>query len=506
MASKANEFDQGQEPLIVEDASTSTTPWTPLFWLPCTFDPVVFTDVMINLIKNPNINSSWLFRADILHDEEGEDALAGPSPVEYQLQIPSFSGFQCKRYMIRKLIPRNTLRDDPLDQTCLIYECTAGDERQTLVVYLPHVSSPDNVPFYHPKVRGIAFLHRWNAQAAASNISISYLFFPDLEPTTKLTRTALHLLTVIGKHGEGRVTGYVKRVHHDIVIPQAPFQNRYAALKQKYAKPLIDGWAETTDPLKHVFEDLGIAAFLIELWAGMYATTITPFPGFVDIGCGNGLLVYILNKEGYAGWGFDARARKSWETYNTRVVISGTEQDSLRQSVLVPSVLLPSPSSTTTDPSLSSTAIHPGLFPQGTFIISNHADELTPWTPILATLSQSPFVMIPCCSHNLAGAKYRAPPPKDKTKSESAYSSLVAWVEDIARDCGWEVETEMLRIPSTRNTALLGRRRRIGGKEFGDEEEEVVVEEMERVVRKYGGAEGWVENAMRLVKTGPRGH
>ncbi|KAJ9160567.1 tRNA Um(44) 2'-O-methyltransferase [Coniochaeta hoffmannii] len=493
MATKANEFAPGQEPLIFEDLTTSTTAWTPLFWLPCSFDPAIFTDVMLNLIKNPNINSSWLFRADILHDEEGHEGLAGPSHVDYQLQIPSFSGLQCKRYMIRKLIPRNTMRDSPLDQTCLIYEGTAGDEQQTLVVYLPHVSSPDDMPFYHPMVRGIAFLHRWNPQQANGSISISYLFFPDFETTTKLTRTALHLVTVIHKHGEGRVAGYVKRVHHDVVIPQAPFQNRYASLKQKYAKQLIDGWAEATDPLKHVFEDLGIAAFLIELWADMYANH--PFPGFVDIGCGNGLLVYILNREGYIGWGFDARARKSWEAYSTRVEVSGTEEDSLRQAVLVPSVLLPDPPGSN-EAVTDETSIHNGLFPLGTFIISNHADELTPWTPILAAISRCPFVMIPCCSHNLTGAKYRAPPPKDKTKSESSYSSLVAWVEDIARDCGWEVETEMLRIPSTRNTALLGRKR-------AAEYEEVDVRD---IIQKYGGAGGWLENAMKLVKTGPRGH
>jgi tRNASer (uridine44-2'-O)-methyltransferase len=494
MATKANEFAAGQESLIVEDAATSTTPWTPLFWLPCSFDPPVFTDVMMNLIKNPNINSSWLFRADILRDVEGDAMLSSASRADNQPYVPSFSGFECTRFMIRKLIPRNTLRDDPLDQTCLIYESTAGDEQQTLVAYLPHVSTPDDVPFYHPKVRGIAFLHRWDARESTGNISISYLFFPDLETTTKLTRTAMHLVTVIRKHGEGRVSGYVKRVNHDVVIPQAPFQNRYAALKQKYAKQLIDSWAETTDPLKHVFEDLGIAAFFIELWTEMYASS--PFPGFVDIGCGNGLLVYILNQEGYSGWGFDARARKSWDAYNTKVQISGTEQSSLRQSVLVPSVLLPEGPETSNTSAAEDTKIHDGLFPRGTFIISNHADELTPWTPIIATISQCPFVMIPCCSHNLTGAKYRAPPPKDKTKSESAYSSLVAWVGDIARDCGWEVETEMLRIPSTRNTGLLGRKRTADYEEV----------DIPGLIHQYGGADGWLENAMKLVKTGPRGH
>ncbi|CRK47407.1 hypothetical protein BN1723_020277, partial [Verticillium longisporum] len=112
---------------------------------------------------------------------------------------------------------------------------------------------------------------------------------------------------------QGQAAGYVKKVHHDVVIPQARFQDRYSALKLKHAARLVSTWAEVTDPLKHVFEDLGIAAFLIELWADMYRDQ--PFPGFVDIGCGNGLLVHILLLEGYAGWGFDARERKSWATY-----------------------------------------------------------------------------------------------------------------------------------------------------------------------------------------------
>lgn len=159
----------------------------------------------MNLIKNPNINSSWLFRADILHDEEGNGGFTAPSEVGYDLQIPSFSGFECRRYMIRKLIPRNTQRDKPLDQTCLVYESTGSEDvQQTLIVYLPHLSNPEDVPFYHPKAKGVGFLHSWNAKEPTGTISIHYLYFPDTEVTTKLTRTALHLLTVISKHGEGK--------------------------------------------------------------------------------------------------------------------------------------------------------------------------------------------------------------------------------------------------------------------------------------------------------------
>lgn len=38
-------------------------------------------------------------------------------------------------------------------------------------------------------------------------------------------------------------------------------------------------------------------------------------PSFVDMGCGNGLLVHILNSEGYKGVGYDVRSRKMWAQY-----------------------------------------------------------------------------------------------------------------------------------------------------------------------------------------------
>ncbi|KAK3331071.1 hypothetical protein B0H66DRAFT_87275 [Apodospora peruviana] len=514
MVFKPDELSEAAAPVVLQDieSSTTTCTWRPFFRHDCTFNPAIFTDVMINLIKNPNINSSWLFRADILHDAEGSSQPI-PTPVEsgdHSPSTPSFVGFELRRHIIRRLIPRNTMRDKPLDQTCLIYQCPSSSDEvreQTLVIYLPHVASEADMPFYHPVVRGIAFLHEWTAVESRGSVSVSYLFFDESEPSIKNTRTALHLLEAIYKHGQGRVDGYKKRVQHDVLVPQARVQNTYTALKQKYARTLIVGWAESTDPGKHVFEDLCIAAFLIELWADMYGQG--PFPGFVDIGCGNGLLVYILIQEGFKGWGFDARARKSWLAYNTRLesldpigVTSkkvqdhesglGYSLDSLRQLVLLPPPAasddgLTKISSEDFNPDL----IHAGRFPKGTFIISNHADELTPWTPILATISDCPFIMIPCCSHDLTGQRFRAPPPKDKTKADSTYSSLVSWISQIARDCGWEPEVEMLRIPSTRNTAVVGRKR------LGDTSVDI-----QAIVDRYGGTSGYLETVIRLAKGG----
>ncbi|PON22710.1 hypothetical protein TGAM01_v208396 [Trichoderma gamsii] len=578
MVFQPQEIPPGSPPLI-EDEDAVNGVWVPIYSHACTFGPGVFADKMMDLIKNPNLNSSWLFRADILYDEkqrtegstntntntstssgdcDGATTTAAaitnnsngsadadavdPDSTGLSLQSPVVSpiavairGMPLVRTLVRRLIPRNERRDKPLEQTCAFYT-TAKDPAQdglqatvpaassaassaapaaqaTLVIYMPHAPSADSLPFYHPKVRGIAHLHQWDGQGQGT-ISVHFLPYPEHPLTdSKLRRTAYHLLEVLDKHGHGAVKGYVKRVNHDLVIPQDRFQNRYALLKSKYARQMVDSWAEKTDPSKHVFEDLGIAAFLIELWNDMYPKDTTTFPGFVDIGCGNGLLVALLTREGYSGWGFDARERKSWAQYRTRGHASPSGF-SLEERLLLPSIVVATPAATSGQAQASHQAeaepethlllrdgvIHDGAFPPGTFIISNHADELTPWTPILAASSRCPFIMIPCCSHNLTGEKFRAPPPRDKAKAKSTYASLVDWVSRIAEDCGWKVETEMLRIPSTRNTCLLGRTRT-----RGDSGQETQVD-VAALVEKYGGTGGYYENVAKLVKSGPRGH
>ncbi|EGO51774.1 hypothetical protein NEUTE1DRAFT_89496 [Neurospora tetrasperma FGSC 2508] len=484
-------------PVIRQATSGDAKPdWRPLFRHECTFNPVIFQDVMLNLIKNPNINSSWLFRADILHDTKKniQNGLETPlSELGDVPDIPSFDGFGLHRCLIRRLIPRSTMRDKPMDQTCLIYQSKGSDSegglQRHLVIYLPHVSTEAEMPYYHPTVRGIAFHHEWSPTETRGSVSVSYLYFEGGERPEKLTRIASHLLQAVYKHGQGRADGYQKRVHHDLLVPQARVQNTYTALKQKYARALIESWVEITDPTKHVFEDLCIAAFLIELWTDIYGRN--SFPGFVDIGCGNGLLVHILNLEGFKGWGFDARSRKSWATYSTRLETPTGVQESLQQLVLLPPPVSRDGISEISSEGFREELVHDGRFPKGTFIISNHADELTPWTPILAAISDCPFIMIPCCSHDLTGARFRAPAPKDKKKANSAYSSLVSWVTQITADCGWVAEQEMLRIPSTRNTAIVGRKRQ------GD----VSAIDIGVIVDRYGGTAGYLETVVKLVKS-----
>ncbi len=157
-------------------------------------------------------------------------------------------------------------------------------------------------------------------------------------------------------HTWGDLHSYQKRVHHDTVVPRALYQDLYLELKTKYASTLIAGWAEVTDPTKHVFEEMGIAAFLVALWSIHYKSAAKKEEGegegwkekvkFVDVGCGNGLLTHILTIEGFKGVGLDLRARKSWPNY-------ASEGATLREWTFDPSHLLPLTIRSGTEPGYS---------------------------------------------------------------------------------------------------------------------------------------------------------
>jgi tRNASer (uridine44-2'-O)-methyltransferase len=522
--------------------------WTIVQSAPAAFPPQYFLEVSQNLLENPNLTASHLARAELSYQSfadatfnpkaETSDGLA--SIVKHlrpecrpRLVAGGVEGFDLEWTVVRKLIPRNPKLDDSMMQTCHLYTSTKdititssdGKEETVkaeryLVIYIPHAAVPEDVPYYHPTVRSLGMLYTYlpthdstSITPSTGTLSIYFDFFPSHPQDNRLTRTALKLLEIIHKHSKGRSAGYKKRVHHDQILPQKRFQDTYAYLKGKYAKRLIENWVEQTPPEKHVFEDLGIAAFLMELWNDMYIAQNSAFPGFVDIGCGNGLLVYILNEEGWTGWGFDARRRKTWTTFGEAY------EDRLKEMLLVPSILSPASSPSTDGDETQPLDTHTGLFPHKTFIISNHADELTPWTPLLACLSNSPFIAIPCCSHDLGGTRFRAPvhkkyvtedpnaTRKEKNRQPSAYAGLCSWVSHLTETMGYKVEKEYLRIPSTRNIAILGR----GGVGEGGEEERVR-EAREVVEKEMGGTTVeqvrlmWMRSGGELVKPGKGGH
>ncbi|KAJ5632676.1 hypothetical protein N7490_009015 [Penicillium lividum] len=284
----------------------------------------------------------------------------------------------------------------------------------------------------------------------------------------------------------------------DNIAPRQLIQRTYLRLQDRYVKQLCENWVEKMEPVKHIHDDLAIAALLIELWRNMYGAVpetettkeqiYAQFPGFIDIACGNGVVVYVLLMEGYSGCGYDARRRQTWSIFPASV-----------QERLIEKIYIPKPFADTMDTKNVGMDIHFGDFPPDTFIISNHADELTVWTPLLSALacpsSPLPFLAIPCCSHSLSGSSYRYPPPiktrnetsiqphdvieqnpqpasgdlramraakaKEKTTDgipSSMYGSLTAKTMQIAQEIGYEVESTQLQISSTRNMAIVGGR------------------------------------------------
>jgi tRNASer (uridine44-2'-O)-methyltransferase len=184
----------------------------------------------------------------------------------------------------------------------------------------------------------------------------------------------------------------------------------------------LQNWPEATDPHKFVYEDIAIATYLILLWEKEREECgLTKKQTFIDLGCGNGLLVYLITSEGYTGKGIDLRRRKIWGYYGDRA--------DLEVVSLTPSDLT--------------------VFPQFDWLIGNHSDELTPWIPLMAARSsyQTHYFVLPCCPHDF-DSKFRRP---DTTKSQ--YSSYLDYIRLIGETVGFRVQEDTLRIPSSKRVS-----------------------------------------------------
>eukprot|EP01044_Picomonas_judraskeda_P018276 COSAG03_NODE_3593_length_1932_cov_3.729951_1_plen_246_part_10 len=72
-----------------------------------------------------------------------------------------------------------------------------------------------------------------------------------------------------------------------------------------------------------MYEEVGIAAYLLCLWQLEREADPEKWRArrqtFVDVGCGNGFLTYILIMEGHSGWGVDIFSRGLWRHYPEHV-------------------------------------------------------------------------------------------------------------------------------------------------------------------------------------------
>jgi len=204
------------------------------------------------------------------------------------------------------------------------------------------------------------------------------------------------------------------------------YQREYERLKSQYGKYLTSNWCESTDPQKHVFEDLAIASYLLRFHRENPTFFRQPIK-FVDLGCGNGLLTFILVSEGLQGVGLDMRSRRSWSLFNS----------SLYQQTLI-------------DP--QSSQFHEFIQSnQFSLLIGNHSDELTPWFPVLSARCQCDVFLIPCCFYEFSGKKFISKSHPDRTQ----YEQYLSFIENLTRTLNLSIQRDKLRIPSTKNFCFL---------------------------------------------------
>ncbi|CAM4550208.1 unnamed protein product [Lepidochelys olivacea] len=211
------------------------------------------------------------------------------------------------------------------------------------------------------------------------------------------------------------------------LISVAKYSRVYQELKEKY-KEMVKVWPEVTDPEKFVYEDVAIATYLLILWEEERAEKgLSKKQSFVDLGCGNGLLVHILSNEGYPGRGIDVRRRKIWDMYGP--------QTHLEECAIRP------------DDSY--------LFSNVDWLIGNHSDELTPWIPVIAARSSYSccYFVLPCCFFDFHG-KYNR-----RQSQKTQYREYLDFVTQVGLECGFTVEEDCLRIPSTKRVCLIGKSR-----------------------------------------------
>ncbi|KAG8862936.1 tRNA(Ser) Um(44) 2'-O-methyltransferase [Tulasnella sp. 330] len=441
------------------------------------FSAIDFYSALDDIIKHPEYNSSIILRADILGS-----TTSFPTDETSPLSI---DGFVPIRQVTRRIMPRRPDRDGSLEQDCVFFKSSepTADIEECIVVLVPRLRPGATLPFYHPDVSAIAFRHQTTADHGRHVLTVFVIPpFPSTRTSERLTRTSrLHrictsLAESIWRIGYGKMTGYQKKVEHDVILDKSEYQDFYLFMRERH-KSIVQDWKLDTDPLKHVFEDIGIATFIILLWKHSYPSVEAssgaspsdswtlwgrPPGGFVDLGeensCGNGLLTHILVTMGYTdGIGIDLRARKTWDDFPTAT------RSHLHVIAIDPT-------------SISSSDTLPSYLRRGGFLIGNHCDELTPWLPILATLSDSSFLSIPCCPWALDSrfSKPKGFHKRVKTPSEEAlerkleargtggakslYGTYLAWHFREGINCGFDVETEALRIPSSRAWAIIGRK------------------------------------------------
>uniref|UniRef100_A0AC34FNL1 tRNA (uracil-O(2)-)-methyltransferase n=1 Tax=Panagrolaimus sp. ES5 TaxID=591445 RepID=A0AC34FNL1_9BILA len=208
----------------------------------------------------------------------------------------------------------------------------------------------------------------------------------------------------------------------------------YSILEEIRQHPVVldlsNCWSdyERTNKAKHIYENIGIVAYLATYWLSNAIKEIH----FVDIGCGNGVISYLLNSiygNKMSGVGYDAKSRNIWEYYKSKA------RDVLKVQTISANF-----------PSLEQS------FPVETnYIIGIHTDEMTPWIPLMAMKRKCNFFLLPCCPFDFFG-------PFAKRNHHNGYNEweYINHIVSLAKILGFDVKVDFLKITSEKKTAIIG--------------------------------------------------
>ena len=154
---------------------------------------------------------------------------------------------------------------------------------------------------------------------------------------------------------------------------------------------------------------------------------------FVDIGCGNGVNSYLLNSifgDNIKGVGYDLQRRRIWSYYEEQ-----GQRDMLHLQPITPNW-----------PQLEQP-----FPPETNFLVGIHTDELTPWIPLFAMMRHCNFFILPCCPYDFYGRFRRS----GNEQFDSAWPYL-DHIVNIAKNLGFNVKVDNLKIPSQKKTCVIG--------------------------------------------------
>lgn len=234
----------------------------------------------------------------------------------------------------------------------------------------------------------------------------------------------------------------------------------YQNLKNKYAKSIFDAWDMQTDPSKFIHEDIGIASYLICIWKARYGDAAQDSVKFADIGCGNGLLVYLLNQENFNGIGIDVKSRNIWQTL-------------FSESTFLEKFFDPK---------------NWGELSDCNWLIGNHSDELTPWLPYVASMisHECNFFVLPCCPWNFNSRYSRT------TANQSIYQCYLNFVESVVSDFGFKYQRDVMKIPSTKRTCFVSE-----GRSYPKKDRDLYLSNIFNILKQHSGNDGDIQCVAR---------